>query len=125
MKPFKKYIAAILVSLIFPPISYAADGNKLLQQCIAAEKTLNGEGPNEVGGVLGAGICLGLVRGVMFTMRLFPSDEPFKTCFPEAGIKVDQALRIVVSYLEANPEQLHEPDAFLIALALGKAFPCK
>jgi hypothetical protein len=40
-------------------------------------------------------------------------------------VTVGQAIRIVVNYLEAHPEQLHESPRTLVNGALADAFPCK
>lgn len=36
-----------------------------------------------------------------------------------------QKTRVVVRYLEQNPQFLHEPQSILVTRALNEAFPCK
>lgn len=121
MKVFKKYIVSIVVSMLFSSSIYA-DGNKLLERCIAAEKYLDTQ---EIQNQFGIGMCLGLVQGVRNTMQIMGNDGSIKACLPESGIDNGQATRIVVSYLRKNPASLHENEVVLTMLAFIDAYPCK
>ena len=69
--------------------------------------------------------CIGYVQGVMDGYELGAWKASTKLiCLPEAGISVDQAIRIVVKHLNGNPEQLHMPARAIQVAALAKAFPC-
>jgi hypothetical protein len=127
MKPFKKYIAAILVSLIFSPISYSETGNSLLRDCIKVERSLDGESEQRMTATdyFWAGRCMGLVRGVLATMSRNAPKGPAKLCLPASGVSDGQSVRIVLSYLRKNPANLHKDDALLAKLAFSEAFSCK
>lgn len=121
MKVLKKYLVSIVVLMLFSSSSYA-DGNKLLEQCIATEKFLDTQ---EIQNELGIGVCIGLVQGVRNTMQFMGNDGSIKVCMPENGIDNGQATRIVVSYLRKNPASLHENEVVLTMLAFIDAYPCK
>ena len=46
-------------------------------------------------------------------------------CLPEGGAEFNQTVRLVVSYLEAHPEDLHYRADSAVQLAFKDAFPCK
>ena len=50
--------------------------------------------------------------------------EVFKSCRPE-NVDNRQLARIVVNFLESNPQYHHFSVTTLVALALKDAFPCK
>jgi Rap1a immunity proteins len=68
------------------------------------------------------GVCLGAVGTLMDASRLFASDLRF--CVP-AGVTHEQAIRIVVSSLEAQPQRQKESFVELALEALRKEWPCK
>lgn len=74
-----------------------------------------------------AGSCLGMVEGVRNTMLILNSSLPekMKICLPPTGIKNGQAVRVVVKYLNDNPEKLNEDSTLLTMLAIAHAYPCK
>jgi hypothetical protein len=68
------------------------------------------------------GVCIGVVTGVLETAPLL---EPrFRFCPPTTATR-DQALRVVVKYLDSNPDKLHELFTGLVIVALREAWPCK
>ena len=75
-----------------------------------------------------AGVCVGTVNGLIFEASVLeqmsarvPHAEVF--CAPEE-VTIDQALRVVVAYIDAHPERMHERFPLLALLALTKAWPC-
>ncbi|MNC75341.1 hypothetical protein D3C75_1268560 [compost metagenome] len=48
-----------------------------------------------------------------------------RTCWPKDGISNQQAVRIVVKYLNDNPAKLNKDQTFLTMMALREAYPCK
>jgi hypothetical protein len=57
---------------------------------------------------------------LFFTTALKPE---YAICDPK-GVSTHQAMRVVVKYLESNPERLHEPFPHLAHEALQTASPC-
>ena len=45
-------------------------------------------------------------------------------CLPEGGAEFNQAVPLVVKYLEAHPDDLHYRADSAVQLALREAFPC-
>jgi Rap1a immunity proteins len=76
------------------------------------------------------GICSGTLRGIIFMgtgLRRPVSDDvrlTFCIDHPDNGTP-EQALRIVVSYIEARPARMHEPFVALALEALRAAWPCR
>lgn len=120
MRSLRKFVLVVVWFLLSSPQSYA-DGNKLLEQCIAVERFLD---TKAVGDELNIGICLGLVQGVRNTMLYMGNEGQIKACFPEKGIDNGQATKVVVKYLKNNPALLHEDEVLLIILAFLEAYPC-
>ena len=78
--------------------------------------------------------CTGFIDGMMdmnkayrdiFLKVAFDRSDLGFFCLPPQGIAVEQAIRIVVKYLEGHQEDLHLTRRSLVWTALGEAFPCK
>jgi|SRR5208282_4142756 hypothetical protein len=80
------------------------DGNELAMSCRA-----------EVQG-FDAGYCLGVVEGVMSTMRACKQDR--------SVITLGEAADAVEKYLSSHPDKLNEREVVLARKALSKAYPC-
>lgn len=52
-------------------------------------------------------------------------DKSRRTCFPENGITNEQAVRIVLKYLNEHPAELHQDQTYLTFLAFRDAYRCK
>lgn len=117
-------VAALALTLAIPLSAWAADGNKLLEQCNDAVRSMDKEGG---GSDLNIGYCIGVVRGVYNTLAVLNAllAPKVRLCAPEGGITNGQGARIVLQYLRENPSQLHEDDVFLTMMAFKKAYPCK
>ena len=80
------------------------DGNELAMSCKA-----------EVQG-FDAGYCLGVVEGVMASMRVCKQDH--------SAITLGEAADAVEKYLSNHSDKLNERDIVLARKALSKAYPC-
>lgn len=103
------------------------DGNQLLSACKPLLNYINNDATSIVGSEGQAGECLGLTEGVRKTMMQLNSNLPpkMRTCFPSGGINNGQAIRIVVKFLENNPEKLNLDRTLLTMLAYDHAYHCK
>ena len=63
------------------------------------------------------GRCAGYVAGLVYARSVF-------LCVPE-GATPEQGVRVVIKYIEARPERMHEPFGKLALEALEEAWPCK
>lgn len=68
------------------------------------------------------GDCGGSIDTLLFLGKALP--EGFRVCKPN-GVTSAQAVRIVVNFMQMNPQQLHEPFRILAMTALSQAWPCK
>ena len=127
----KNFIATImllfLVTIAIPCYSADDDGNALLDNCKTVlnmggrTHTVKGkDAPHKIG------YCRGLLRGLILSMQYYrvSSRKDALYCTPD-DITSEQAVRVVVKYLEEHPEELHETDAILATKAFMQAFPCK
>ncbi|HHF2947597.1 Rap1a/Tai family immunity protein [Vibrio sp. Vb2110] len=121
MKRIKPYMLSMAMLLTFSFPSYA-DGNDLLDNCLAAEKFMDTQ---EMNNPFGIGVCFGMVQGVRNTMSILGKNKVVEACLPKNGITNGQATRIVVSYLKRNPAILHYDEVLLTMAAFGEAYPCK
>lgn len=91
------------------------DGNDLLPRCKAFVDTSDNSRWGSTHEAFSVGFCMGLVEGVA-------SASPH-VC-PVKGVTNLQSARVVLKYLEDNPQSLNLNEAVLTELALSKAFPC-
>ena len=90
-------------------------GNELLARC---QQALGEQpGPRDTAAASG---CRALVRSVLDMAALTRS---LGLCRP-SEVTVIQAVRVVVNYLNAHPEELYQRDTTLTLRALRRAFPC-
>lgn len=113
-----KYATLLVFTVLFFLSSAVAqenqrpdDGNDLLPRCQAV---IDSQLTDYQG--FPAGYCLGLVHGIAFASP--------KVC-PASNVKNVQMVRVVVKFLEDNPEQLNAYESVLVERALSKAFPCR
>src|SRR5690242_5206462 len=66
--------------------------------------------------MLGQGYCAGLVDGLVYAER--------DLCFP-TGATVEQAIRLIVEYIDAHPARLEENFRRLALEAIHRSWPCK
>lgn len=90
-------------------------GNTLLQACKVFTNRSKWSSNSEAAST---GQCLGVI-GTVLSFR-----SQFGICVP-AGGNTGQAMRIVVKYMDENPDKTHEPLAFLAVYALQAAWPCE
>jgi hypothetical protein len=73
-----------------------------------------------------SGVCTGIVMGVAFSLQINQMHSVLSPC---AAIPPDatpsQLVRVVVSYMEATPEETHYAFVALASVALLNAYSCK
>lgn len=119
--------AVALVGMLASGVALATDGNDLLKSCKALlAATAKDPQPMNVGD-FAQGTCMGVIEGVRTTMMVLNGnlDPELRTCLPPKGITNEQAIRIVVKYLEDNPAKLNEDRGVLTVIAYHQAYPCK
>lgn len=104
------------------------DGNSLINACQVTQKIGNHELEASYEHLMSSGWCLGTIEtardiiGGLSEGRFLPIK--LGACMPEKGITNEQTIRIVLHYLEDNPQKLHLPASILSTFALSEAFPC-
>ena len=76
-----------------------------------------------------AGICAGTIDGLAYEASMLklpsaPTPHAEVFCIPKET-KIDQQIRVVVKYIDARPERMHERFALLAMLALIEACLCQ
>jgi len=126
ISPANKLILCIL--LIFSQNIYAIPGTgiDLLKKCEAAkELTIQGQLENTVR-YTEAMYCLGLLQGIIDTETLHNEMGGKQLlCFKKDTVQVQQAVLIVVKYLNENPKDLNQNQSVLAIGALMEIALCK
>lgn len=112
--------AAMTAFSLSPAYAYFMDGNQLLEDCRAAQGTVQ------------AMVCLGYVEGVADT-ALVPLQYSYtyegkqykrpRVCM-STNVIAGQAKDVVVKYLDEYPEKRQMPADAIVVAALAIAFPC-
>jgi hypothetical protein len=108
-----RYAVAILLALTMP--ARAADlhsANYVLPGCKGFLDKKSVPFPDEA---IMEGYCVGFLEGLAYTTDF---------CQPK-GVTTNQAIAVVVKYIEARPERMHEDFRMLALEALITAWPCK
>jgi hypothetical protein len=69
--------------------------------------------------VFKAALCAGKVEGI------FETAESVHLVCPPPGVITDQAMRVIVQFVDARPARMHESFNLLALEALIAAWPCK
>lgn len=107
----KRFLVRVLLAI--PMGAHAASGNDLLGWC---------ESP---AGSAGERACIGYIAGFRTGYELRASSELDCSVFetPEE-VTNTQTMRVVVKWMQENPEQLHSSIEFVMLQSLSGIFPC-
>ena len=71
-------------------------------------------------------LCMGYISGMIDSAQVIfalkPESKMF--CSPAEGMSGDQKRRIVVKYIQQNPEQMHKTARASVLASFIEAFPC-
>lgn len=117
--------ALIAAVLLVSGTALGMDGNAVQKDCGAVVSQHDGASI-ETTELLEGLFCVGYVAGLKDAFRMTPDLLGAKPlyCPPEAGVKNDQLVRIVLTFLRDNPNALHESARGSVLVALSRAFPC-
>jgi len=102
------------------------DGNDLLRGCKYIVRQDNGEelnGYEMVQTTFWLGYISGYTDSKIIQEVFCGKIGPY--CLPSKGLENQQIARIIIKYLENNPEKLHTSARLLIGGTLCKYFPCE
>jgi len=110
----KRFAVAILLALTMPARAEdIGSANYFLPGCKAyLDDSMTGVL------MLFGGRCIGFIEGLVYGVE----GEDF--CQPK-GVTIAQGVAVVVKYIEARPERMHEDFGKLALEALEQAWPCK
>jgi len=54
------------------------------------------------------GMCVGIIDALNFMMAELPPEEKEYRICPPNGVSLKEAVQVVISYIEARPERMHE-----------------
>jgi hypothetical protein len=72
--------------------------------------------------VSAANFCSGVVHGLAYVGKILPAELIF--CAPPTS-DARQLARVVINYIEAHPQRMHEDFRMLTLEAFHQAWPCK
>jgi len=100
------------------------DGLRLLEACRAAEEVADGR-RSDTGARVDAALCIGFVEGFIWGQgwKSWRSGEDMYFCPPQ-GLRYQDVLPGLVTYLEGHPERLIQRAHLLLFSALSSIFPC-
>lgn len=109
-------VAAVAVALASTKVSAEESpysGNAIYKDCKAVATSFVGDSDT-----FARGVCVGIVN------ELFYSSNGSDFCAPE-NIGVFQGVRVVVKYMDDNPQELHKKLPELVMRSFALAWPCK
>src|SRR5437879_928107 len=127
-------LAAIFLCICVPPAFAGPDGNQVLKKCQTTLRLVDNHPANPSDGdITDSGWCIGWIGAAIemnylrreMAENTHTSPDAFHFCAPEKGMQAQQAIRVVVKYLQGSPERLHENGMLLTIAALKTGFSCK
>jgi Rap1a immunity proteins len=110
-----RYAVAILLALTMPA---SAEDTTTANQMLPGCKGLLDDRMTSGVSVYQQGRCGGYVASLVYGV----GEQEF--CSPK-GVSIGQAVAVVIKYIEARPERMHEQFGDLALEALKAAWPCK
>jgi hypothetical protein len=107
------------------------NGIMLLHQCQASIRASNQDRRTSSDDVAESNHCLGYVQGVLDANGIWDTvdkrdEHPrWARYYMSESVTFEQVIRIVVKWLETNPQALNDNGYVAVKVALVKAFPCK
>ncbi len=95
--------------------------NYMLPYCRAA---VNKEDLTRPTDAVVRGVCVGIIEAIDFMMSEFPPQEKEYSSCPPNGVPLEQTIRVVITYIEARPQRMHENFKTLALEAIHDAWPC-
>jgi hypothetical protein len=114
-------LATAWLVLILAGQCRATSGNELLEECQLYQRASVDDPKLTRLELLKAGKCRGTVDGIVFTGQLL--FESYRFCAPE-GVTMDQAVRVLIKFLDAHPELTHMSGEAVAITAFHDAWLC-
>ena len=122
-----KKICSLLFLFTLSSSSNAFTANQLLEFCQAEEYQSKYKGNDiDVSEAYKGGLCTGFINGFNQSNAAFGTIyrlEKGPLCLPK-GMKISQQSKVLIKFLENNPDKLHWNAGTLFFAAMREAFPC-
>lgn len=116
--PTMRNLAAIVLLAVAQPVAAGVETwNTLLARAAAWERVIDGRA-RDAGDGFEAGLFIGYVTGVA------DYTEGTLHCMPR-GVTVGQTGAMVIRFMRARPDLMHNDADVIVAATLGAAFPCE
>ncbi len=121
----RSVVLGIAIGLVAGTLALAQEdkhsANYMLPHCRAA---VNKEDVTRPADAVARGVCVGLIEAIDFMMSEFPPQEKeYSSCLP-SNVSLEQTMRVVITYMEARPQRMHENFKTLAIEAIHDAWPC-
>ncbi|WP_411431290.1 Rap1a/Tai family immunity protein [Sinorhizobium meliloti] len=122
-----RYIAATTLLFALTQVSHATDGSFLLNSCNEMLRESSGAevGQFQAPNTLPSGFCYGAMATLqqLSSIQWSGDSQPMLSLCVPSAVRMTQYARIVVNYLQAHPEKLHEEGSYLAWAALREVYP--
>jgi hypothetical protein len=123
------FLSLLLPFLYCPSAVFAESGNEFLVTCNEGIRVMDSD--FTTGDANAAVHCFAVIQAVRDTSAIYKvtldeiglNDHSSNACVPDS-VSVGQLARVVVKYLNANPEVLHLEETGLVWLAILDAYAC-
>ena len=123
MKKLTLFIVALTLLMASPVMGQSS--KDILPYC---KDTLVTHDKGRASFSFGASFCLGWVNGLMGMHKAFRgvnTNNAINMLYcPQEELKIGQAIKILVKYLEDNPDMIHLKPTSIYINAMKEAFPC-
>jgi len=119
-----KKLVAVALAALSSSLAFS-DGKTLLQECSEIIQFAQTGFLDESS--TGASFCMGMVNGMMAMNTIYRAQPGNSALFcpPLTPITNAEGARVVVNYLEANPQLLDKDPGSLMYFAFREAYPCE
>jgi hypothetical protein len=120
--------ALLALVMVSGHIAFGAswDGNEMLRYC---GRALDDPTTLSSAQSMKTFVCMGYVTGTVDSIETFystsNSSKPKPFCLPAGGLERVHVMRVVIKWLDSNPEKLDRAAPEIITQALADEFPCK
>lgn len=112
----------VFALLAFSGVAAADEINagKLMKQCRAAIRSVDGETSGDPITMLDSGYCAGFIQASTEQNSL----RPVRVYCTDAVVTIEQRARVYVAWADKNPQYHHLVPTLAYTIAMAEAFPC-
>ena len=122
MKRLLLGLAIVLASLNVAQAQPATDDTSANSVFLGCKAFAEGQATRDLQLLQLGNVCAGVVHGLAYVGKILPTE--IQSCAPPTS-DARQLARVVVRYIEARPQRMHEDFRNLTLEAFRNAWPCK